>query len=331
MCYDPVGDRILLYGGYVTGIGAADETWELVGDEWNQLSPAHTPGGKYAYSMCWDDANSRLLLYGGGALGLTPDTWEFSGGDWTQLFPADSPDDLAYGNCSNTIQTYDSINGYPALVQGAITGAGLPFAGEATMIFTGGNWVRLTLSNELFDGASFPDAYPRYGISLCCTSEGLQVDGGGNPQPADWNDTWKLPGGTGPNWLETLAYAYPPPAGRWELRVSHRTIWTGDQVFLFSGTWESTAGSPGPNIRLNDSWLYDLAAWNEPSLGGTPPPGRAFFGMAWDPVTPRVVVFGGSPTPTTGPFLGDTWVLEPAAPPPVASIATIKTLFGLGR
>lgn len=324
MCYDPVGQRTLLYGGFESGVGAAGDMWELVGEEWNEIFPANTPGDRFAYSMCMDDANARLLLYGGSdGVGLSTETWEYASADWTELFPADDPSDLLYGNSSVTVQTYDAINGYPALIQGDTAGGAHPFTGEATMVFTGGNWVRLTLTDELFEGASFPNAYPRSNISLCSTSEGLQVDGGGNPQPADWNDTWKLPGGLGPSWLEALAYSYPPAAGRWGLREGHRTIWTGDQVFLFSGAWESTAGAPGPDIGLTDSWLYDLTTWDEIVPAGGPPPSRTRFGMVWDPDAPRVIVFGGQARIGAGVARNDTWVLEPP------TTAAISHRFGL--
>src|SRR6266540_2547779 len=76
------------------------------------------------------------------------------------------------------------------------------------------------------------------------------------------------------------------------------------QVVLFGG--RGTRGDPTSN-RLGDTWEWDGTVWTQraptvmPSL-------REAFGMAYDRVRGRVVLFGG--IDLTGTVFGDTWAWD---------------------
>ncbi|MBN1322109.1 MAG: TIR domain-containing protein [Thermoleophilia bacterium] len=72
-------------------------------------------------------------------------------------------------------------------------------------------------------------------------------------------------------------------------------------------------GGAGDTAPLNDTWAYDPLAgtWTGLSPAGTLPPARSRHAMAYDPVTRRLIVFGGF-SAANAP-LGDTWAYDPVA------------------
>lgn len=79
--YDPVGDRMVIYGGYV-GTSDYSDTWALGlsgSPSWTKLFPSGgSPGGRSAMSAAWDPVYARMILYGGfsqSGLEYLGDTW----------------------------------------------------------------------------------------------------------------------------------------------------------------------------------------------------------------------------------------------------------------
>jgi hypothetical protein len=99
--HDPVGNRLVLFGG-ASGPGISlSDCWEfdLNTNTWNQI-PNPTPGttgptGRFDGTMQYDAATSSLILFGGQQSNTTTsrtgDTWLLSGSTWVQLAPANSP------------------------------------------------------------------------------------------------------------------------------------------------------------------------------------------------------------------------------------------------
>jgi hypothetical protein len=98
MSYDPVGNRIVLFGGIVLTVkgdtltkGVRNDAWALsLADlTWSQLEPTGMPPSpRKDLSMIYDPVGKRMILFGGydengGRLG---DLWELST-EWRQLLP----------------------------------------------------------------------------------------------------------------------------------------------------------------------------------------------------------------------------------------------------
>jgi N-acetylneuraminic acid mutarotase len=98
------------------------------------------------------------------------------------------------------------------------------------------------------------------------------------------------PSGTEPSPRACAAVAYD--------EVTHRLI-------VFSG---------GDDVGdFSDTWAYDSATntWTDLKPSGTLPIPRMYAGMAYDPVTRRLIMFGGLDR-KTNTCLSDTWAYDPA-------------------
>jgi hypothetical protein len=62
--------------------------------------------------------------------------------------------------------------------------------------------------------------------------------------------------------------------------------------------------------RFDDTWAFGGGAWSDVSPAGARPIERCLMRAVYDTAGERLLIFGGQTTGT--PFLGDTWLLEPA-------------------
>jgi hypothetical protein len=116
-----------------------------------------------------------------------------------------------------------------------------------------------------------------------------------------------------PDWVEpTLSTA---PSARDGASMAHDA--TGQYTLLFGG---SSAYAPG--VSYGDTWVW-RGGWHQLSPAASPAP-RGDAGMAYDPITRTVVLFGGKSN-INGDTYGDTWTWDgvtwtqqfpPVSPPP---------------
>jgi N-acetylneuraminic acid mutarotase len=141
----------------------------------------------------------------------------------------------------------------------------------------------------------------------------VACSGGQDPQSAasttlaqpDATTTTAIPTTTttlAPATWEAIEPTNDPPAARLGGSVAY--VSQDNKLLLFAG-W--TGGSK----YLNDIWSYDLAAnaWSKLKPQGTLPPARASQAMAYDPVTKKLIVFGGYDGTT---YYNDTWAYDVA-------------------
>lgn len=104
-------------------------------------------------------------------------------------------------------------------------------------------------------------------------------------------DTWEYAGGI---WTERSSAAFPPR------RFDHAMVYDRkrDRIVMFGGR-----GSSGASL-MGDTWEWDGSSWTRalPAVSPTP---RAGHAMAFDPVSKRVLLFGG--VQLGGPIVGDMW------------------------
>lgn len=101
MVYDPSRQALIMFGGrYATMLGASvwvDETWELDGSTWTNLTLTSKPSPRELVGLAWDEANSRMVLFGGRLSGTVyNDLYRLDATTWTQLTPTVSPPPLFF-------------------------------------------------------------------------------------------------------------------------------------------------------------------------------------------------------------------------------------------
>lgn len=86
LVYDPVGRRVLLFGGY-SGSSVRSDLWSWDGSTWMLLSDGAVPG-RGDFAMCFDRDRNRLVVHGGyDRSSLLQDTceWDAATNTWSRF------------------------------------------------------------------------------------------------------------------------------------------------------------------------------------------------------------------------------------------------------
>jgi hypothetical protein len=99
--YDPVGDRMVVFGGYNGSM--INDVWALSlagSPTWTRLTPAGTlPSVRYGHTAIYDLVRDRMVVFGGYGASSLNDVWALSlarSPTWTQLTPAETPPSARY-------------------------------------------------------------------------------------------------------------------------------------------------------------------------------------------------------------------------------------------
>jgi len=67
MYYDPVVQKVILFGGYKDTFPHFSDTWEYnySSNTWSELNPSINPSGRYGSKIVYDPINQRAILFGG--------------------------------------------------------------------------------------------------------------------------------------------------------------------------------------------------------------------------------------------------------------------------
>jgi N-acetylneuraminic acid mutarotase len=293
MVYDPTGGRVILFGGYDEDQEFGD-TWAFdpSAGTWTELHPGGgSPAARDSHSMVFDAATGTAVLFGGwDANADFGDTWAYdpAADVWTQVEPGGAAP-AARGNCA---MAYDSSRGRAVLFGGSASGSMMndTWAYEPAA----GTW------SELDPGSTLPVA--RYGHSTAYDPESAQllVFGGFTSYGDVLGDIWSFDPIT-ESWTER------DPAGSLPVaRSGHRMVYDPD-----TGTAIMFGGYTG-EFDLNDTWAYDPAAdmWSDLNPAGALPPARDSHAMVYDPVSQRVLLFGGRDDEYQP--LDDLWAYDPS-------------------
>ena len=85
-------DKVLLFGGYVSGMGYVDDTWvyDLSSITWSNMNPTgNKPGPLNRPAMASIYGDDKVVLFGGLSSGFGNDTWvyDLSNNSWTTMNP----------------------------------------------------------------------------------------------------------------------------------------------------------------------------------------------------------------------------------------------------
>jgi hypothetical protein len=342
--FDPVRDRLLLFGGYDNG-GVSSDTWELSlanPSGWQLLETATTtrPSGRSAHAAIYDPVGDRMIVFGGYGDSPLQDTWalSLSGSVEWQLLSDHSPAGsrfylaavhdpvrhrmIVYGGVTNGGVICEdgvwalALSGAPAWSQVASVGPGrrystaaaydsdqdrlLVFGGRKgpsefendvwSLPLSGGSWTQLSI------GGIAPTPRSAAGCAFDPDHDRLLLHGGGRGQATTFVDSWSLALAGTPAW--TKISDPMPRSGATAVLDEPRA-----RMIVFGGT------DPYTTELKDDLWAYSSASddWQRIDAGAGPL-ARTEHAAFYDPVRDRTWMFGGS-----GPaYRNDLWSLAPS-------------------
>lgn len=127
LAFDPVSQKIILFGGSVSGL-LLNDTWAWDGNTWTLLNPTNSPAGRSGHAMSIDNSLGQIIVTGGfSAAGNSVahnDTWTWNGSNWAPRNPARSP----------------AGRYYFAMAENPITGKAMLFGGEQSGTLLSDTW-----------------------------------------------------------------------------------------------------------------------------------------------------------------------------------------------
>jgi len=361
LTYDPVGDRLILFGGS-DGTSSLGDLWELdLGGAfvWTPMVAAGTPpAARNQHDAVYDPVRQRVLIIDGFAsTGPFNDAWSLDLSTptptWSQLSPlGTSPVARA-----NPAIVYDPVGDQVVLFGGnsALPGHPLnPLNDTWTLSLAGTpTWTHITPPNPLPPIRTSHDA--------CFDSARRRmIVAGGSALFTVLSDVWALD-------LNTMTWSNITPSGTGiGPRSSAPLVYDSadDLAFLTNGrdtvrpldteaavTFGPTALNVfAPDARFADKFTYDAStkqaycafgvladgsfthqvrqfdlsaavpAWRPFSPAGPFPAARSDHMQIVDPVTERLIVFGGR---TASLLFGDAWQLNLAGSPAWSPVAAV--------
>ncbi|TMQ53326.1 MAG: hypothetical protein E6K73_01525 [Candidatus Eisenbacteria bacterium] len=352
--YDSLRDRLLLFGGVLSDGTGLDDLWalSLTGTPtWTPLSPSGAPPAPRAgAALVLDPVRDRLILFGGGQpiLGSDQQTWALSLGDsmkWEQVTTSGTPPDGLYGRAG----IYDPIGDRFVTISGVSHSTPVALALADTVpawtwlapsgppdeppgryingmaydpvrraLVICGGYVNNSLDDTwsfCFDlsmwtrlapiGEDLP-ARTDHAATIDPMSGRVIVFGGRDP--FDRGDVWAMDLEGTAGWDSIVAEGTPPDVAS---DVAAACDTRRHRMLYFGG--ESTAHGIS-----NAVWALDLdgtPTWSELITSGTPPSPRTGSAAIYDPVSDRLVVFGGLVTAPTSGVSDEVWCLTLSGTP----------------
>ncbi|HMN39978.1 MAG TPA: kelch repeat-containing protein [Phycisphaerales bacterium] len=302
MAFDPVRNRVVLYGGVVAGFPSGD-LWEFdpVTNTWASVpqGPGPSPGPRYGHAMAFDASSGRVMLVGGtDNTTYFNDAWAWNGLGWTALPPPPGP-----GRRWHAMASLPPTGG--VLLCGGQDALGTSLSDAAE--FFGGGWLPAP-------PMTFPGPTPRAGHSAAAAHGAAEVYiyGGLDAAPplTPFGDTWTyIPGG----WNAA-------PFGGQAASFHHAMASFGPRpaAVLFGGT-------SGPGVFYGQTQtVAGPGLWAVHGTQGAPA-ARSAHAMAAMDGDHRVILFGGS---NLSGALGDTWELSDPTYPTITATGDINVDAG---
>lgn len=310
--YDPVGDRMVIFGGALIN-GQADDVWVLSlpgAPSWSQLLPGGQPPGPLSgHSATYDPIRNRMIIIGGR---IFPWNW---GGAWAlSLAGTPSWESLGWPCYARADHSaiYDPVRDRVVIFGGSFDRDGNrhdDWNDICALSLAGYQWSAISPTEPLPHARSSHQAVYRPG------SDEMVIFGGGYyeyPNSYYTNDVWALPLAEPASWInELFADPFPRRSNFSMIRdpVKNRTLIVGGSM-------------------RNDTWaksLSNTSTWTQLAPSGVLPDPRGEHTTIWDPKRIRALLFGGywnySCYDCYG-YYGDTWQLSLSGAPSWGELAS---------
>jgi hypothetical protein len=259
MAFDPVSNKIVLFGGFGTN-GNLNDTWTFDGSNWTEIVTAVAPPVRNGATMAFDRRINKLVMFGGFDVSqYLQDTWLWDGATstWTEA-QMTSPPPRATGAMLFT----DPLSGRAMMFGGYNSRRVVPVY-NTTWGWTGTYWRKMNPAT-----APYPKAW---GIATVDPLRNNAVLTGGTGDTIRADNTWTW---DGKNWTllspATQIPAFLGAGSAFDPAMQAVVVYGGD-----GSTWSWTGSN----------WVQ-LTPTQSPSA-------RSAVGMAYDPVTSQTILFGG--------------------------------------
>lgn len=290
--FDPVGDRLVLFGGRDAQGEMYSDAWTLDfadGGSWHRLSPAGTGPTPRAFASAVFDRVRRRMIVFGGIVGdtVTNEVWALdlsATPSWSQI-TSSGP---APGRRWQHGAIWDAARNRMIVFGGIAEGAFNPSKDTWALEFSGApRWVALATTGTR------PHERSKYACVLDPVRDRMLIyggDGGGYYL----GDVWAFSLATN-TWSAVNPSGGPPAA-----RTSAPAVYDSrrDQMIVVTGLYR------------RDVWALGLAApeaWTPLVLPSEGPPKTRATVVVFDPVRDRMFAFGGDDTMSD---YGGSWVLQ---------------------
>ncbi|HEX5051755.1 MAG TPA: hypothetical protein VFZ65_08290 [Planctomycetota bacterium] len=232
------------------------ETWEWVGRNWLQLSPATSPPSVDSY-MAYHAQHQRVVLFNS-----MTQTWEWDGHDWAQRFPSGNPG-------FEGPMVYDPDH-------------------QRILMFTRDDfvyWWQWDVAWSPVPSATLPPNRENTALVHDALRHRVVLFGGVRQVGANrivQDDTWEWDGA---DWQQRAPSHVPPRRERHAMAYDPVR-----QRVILSGGYDSTFPPLPPYA---DTWQWDGVDWLQ-LAPATVPPARSGHAMAFDEVQRQIVLFGAS-------------------------------------
>lgn len=316
MVFQQSNDKVLLLGGGCGVLSPKGETWEWDGTDWTQVTfaaTAPTPGLVYGEGMAYDKTRDETVVFGGFEYDTRNSTWIYKAGVWTNIAGTldDSPGPRSFFVFEN-----DPVRNVVWLY-GGHTEEGFTFD---LWRYQYGQWQLIEVENAptacSHPAGSFDTDRNRL-VILCEDSSTFEFDGetwkkfdtlttkpgarrwssmvydptlrktvlfGGYIDVIYFKETWTWDGTT---WTRVAKDA--SPSARSQMAMFYDP--TVKKTLLFGGIGRKS--SEDRIVRYNDMYQFDGSKWTEIKSLTNPPSPRYGMQVRYDPISQKVVMFGG--------------------------------------
>jgi hypothetical protein len=314
--YDPVGQRMIAFGG--TLAGTSDEVWilNLSGSPaWTGVTPPGPMGNRlHSPTATYDPVGQRMIVIGGGSGTDTPTTALSLSGPmvWTQLAPISGPEEGDYRDVSGHVAIYHPPTNSILMFAGDQSNLPSNHISRLCRLSLGATptWTLLSPQGVLpHDRIDHAAVFDPSGNRLVVY--GGLVEGDHSSATVQTQEHWILSLTGAPTWSEVRPSGAQPPR-RWQAAMAADP--TGQRMVVSGGFFEDDSYTN--QIHAKSTTGEQL--WQPIIPSGTGPPGTAGHTIIVDTANHRLVMFGGGTASVSGyftDFTNEVWT-APLGPNP---------------
>ena len=248
MAYDPVRQRVVLFGGEDAGAAVLGDTWEWDGEAWARVATIG-PSPRSEAMMAFSAPLGQVVLFGGQGAATLDDTWGWDGTVWTRI-DVSGPSPRA-----GAMLARDPRDGSLLLF-----GGGSPTEVPADGIEPTDETWRFTTSWTQLTPVNVPSARSRGSLVWLPTRQRLVLVGGEAIRSgmfvASVEDTWEW---DGTRWralvdlgrLQRWATAFASPDGHSIMTTTGENGPAGPAASLLALGWQAAAGEETCDGRVD--------------------------------------------------------------------------------